>query len=322
MQRRGLNIRKGLLRTILPLLRALPPRMASRFVAGIGHTEYALIPRLRVRFDAAIERGGHHFGRRWNPAEVGRSLAGNHIRWRTRDLLLDGLPNDRVAPVFTVTGRELLDEALKLGQGVILLGNHFGAHLMPAHWLMREGYPLRLFMERPRHVSKFLEKQFETDGPLGQRKLFISRKTDPTEAAGSILRAARILKAGMIVNLAGDVRWSGAHTAAAKFLGETYTFSATWVTLAAMTGAPIAPVFCRMNEDGSYQLEFLPHYHVPPDAVRSGQVSQWVQACLCSIEERIERDPANSNEYFFWAEPEELCGGAATDERGSAARSA
>ncbi|MBX6314995.1 MAG: lysophospholipid acyltransferase family protein [Isosphaeraceae bacterium] len=303
MHRRGMNLRKGLLRLILPALRTfLPPRAATRFVAGIGRAEYALRPGLRRRFDAAITHGGRHFRLDWDPAALGRELAGNHVRWRTRDQLLDGLPPEKLTELFQVTGRDWLDAALREGRGVILLGNHYGAHLLPAHWLLRGGYAVRLFMERPHTISKFLNRQFETDGPLGQRKLFISRRSGATEAAASVLRAARILKAGMIVEIAGDVRWSGPHTAPARFLGREYTFSATWVALAALTGAPVVTVFCRMAPDGSHQLEFLPPFHVPPDAASDGRAAPWVQACLDAIEQRVREDPANSNDYFFWAE--------------------
>jgi KDO2-lipid IV(A) lauroyltransferase len=305
MQRRGMNIRKSLLRVIMPALRALPPRTASRFIAGIGRTEYALIPGLRVRFDRAVARGEQYFGCHWDRAAVGRELAGNQIRWRTRDQLLDGRHQGELASLFEVVGRERLDAALAPGRGVILLGNHFGAHLMPAHWLVREGYPLRLFMERPHHISKFLNRQFETDGPLGQRKLFISRRAGPSESAGSILRAARILKAGMVVLIASDVRWTGPHTAAASFLGREYNFSATWVALAALTGAPVVSVFCRMDPEGAHQLEFLPHFHVPADAPGNGQAAHWVQSALSQIEERVQSYPGNSNEYFFWSEFQE-----------------
>ncbi len=302
MRRRWLNLRKGLLRSILPALRVLSHRSASRVVAGIGRLEYALVPGLRTRLDEAVGRGSHHLGCCWDVARVGRELAGNQIRWRTRDLLLDGRPDHRVEPLFHVQGRERLDEALAEGKGVILLGNHFGAHLMPAHWLARHDYPLRLYMERPRHVSRFLTRQFDTEGPLGQRKLFISRKVNPAEAAGSILRAARILKAGMVVNLAGDVRWPGSHSVPARFLGGTYRFSATWVALAGLTGAPVVPVFCRINPEGTYDLEFLSAWRVPQDAVSSGSAPSWAQRCLDAIEERVRLDPANSNEYFFWAD--------------------
>jgi lauroyl/myristoyl acyltransferase len=257
---------------------------------------------LRHRVDQAVIHGRHHFGASWDVTEVGRELAGNQIRWRTRDRLLDGLPQDRVAPLFTVRGREALDARLREGRGVVLLCNHFGSHMMPAHWLMREGYPLRLFMERPRHISRFLARQFDTDGPTGQKKLFISRRATPAEAAGSILRASRVLSAGMILMIAGDVRWSGAHTSAAEFLGHRYDFSNTWVKLAAMTGAAVVPVFCRFDEDGAFQLEFLDPYTVPRDHTDAEQVAGHVQNYLRVIETHVARSPANSNDYFFWSE--------------------
>ena len=144
MRRRGLNLRKGLLRIILPALRALPPKSASRFVAGIGRLEYSLLKGSACATTGRSRQHAHHLGCRWDVPAVGRELAGNQIRWRTRDLLLDGLPDGRVEPLFHVAGREHLDGALAEGRGVILLGNHFGAHLMPAHWLVRQGYPLRL----------------------------------------------------------------------------------------------------------------------------------------------------------------------------------
>ena len=112
----------------------------------------------------------------WDVASVSRELAGNHVLWRTRDLLLDGVPDERAREMFTVAGRENLDAALGLGRGCIVLANHFGAHLLPAHWLFRENFPVRFYMERPRHISRYMARHFETDGPLGQDKLFISRQ--------------------------------------------------------------------------------------------------------------------------------------------------
>jgi KDO2-lipid IV(A) lauroyltransferase len=300
MERRGLNVRKVLLGTILPLLRRLPPRVASDMVAGIGRTEYVLLKGVRHRVDSAVLRGSHHFGKAWDLRKVGTELAGNQIRWRTRDRLLDGLPRERVAPLFRVEGRDRLDAALGEGRGVVLLCNHFGSHMMPAHWLSREGYPLRLFMERPRHISKFLAGQFDTDGPTGQRGLFISRRASPAEAAGSIMRAARVLSAGMVLMIAGDVRWTGAHTSTAVFLGQTYAFSNTWVKLAAMTGAPVVPVFCRIVEDGGYQLDFHDPFTLPRGNPEPEQIDARVQDYLRTIEAEVERFPENSNDYFFW----------------------
>ncbi len=57
MVRRWLSVRKGLLRAILPILRALPLPVASRLIARIGRTEYALLARLRASYNAAVARG-------------------------------------------------------------------------------------------------------------------------------------------------------------------------------------------------------------------------------------------------------------------------
>ena len=306
MQRRGLNVRKYLLGSILPLLRRLPPRLASNLVAGIGRAEYSLLKGLRHRVDHAVSLGCHHFGQNWNLPQVGRELAGNQIRWRTRDRLLDGLPDAQVSRLFSVAGREHLDAALAQNRGVILLCNHFGSHMMPAHWLKRQEYPLRLFMERPRHISKFLAQDFDTDGPTGQRNLFISRKATPAEGAASIMKAARVLKAGMILMIAGDVRWSGPQTTEAQFLGHSYSFSNTWIKLATMTSAQIVPVFCHIKPSGSYALEFCPPYTIPRDQTDPAQVAAQVQRNLALIESKVQNSPANSNDYFFWPTQSQL----------------
>jgi lauroyl/myristoyl acyltransferase len=306
MERRGLNIRKYFLGIILPILRWLPLPVASRMIAGIGRTEYALFRKLRSAFDSAVARSAERLGCSWDLPEVSRALCGNQIRFRSRDRLLDGVSDSRLEPLFEVNGRDRLDRARSEGKGVILLSSHFGGHLLPAHWLYRQAVPLRFYMERPRHVSKYLTRQFATDGPLGQAKLFITRrKDDPATSARSILRAARVLEAGMLIYLAGDVRWSGPNTQAARFLGRTYRFSATWVRLAALTGAPVVPVFCRMKPDGTYEIEFCAPFHVPEDAPRTGQTVFWVQSFLEMLEEQVRLYPENSNEYFFWSETDE-----------------
>src|SRR5262249_46964991 len=142
---------------------------------------------------------------------------------------------------------------------------------------------------------------FDSEGPLGQRSLFISRKADPSAGARSIMRAARVLGAGIVVFMACDVRWAGPQTIPASFMGREYTFSATWVALASLSGAPVVPVFCHMASDGTHDLEFLPWFSVHA-GVDQATKSMLVQRSLSAIEDRVRRDPANSNDYLFWAE--------------------
>jgi len=304
MERRALKLRKALLCAAVPVLRRMPLATATLQMSRIGQAEYAAFPHLRARFQAAVERGDAYFGCRWNVSALARELAGNHVRWWLRDQLLDGLPDESVVARFAVSGREHLDEAQAEGRGVLLLGSHFGDPWLPAHWLVRAGFAVRWYTERPKHVSRYIEAWFGTEGPLGQRQLFISRKADHAEAARSILRAVRVLRAGLILGVACDVRWTGQQTAPAWFLGRTYRFSSTWVALAGMTGAPVVPIFCRTDDHARYQLEFLPGYHVPSGIQGGDEATPWVQAALHALEDRVRLHPASSNEYFFWTDLE------------------
>ena len=202
--------------------------------------------------------------------------------------------------MFTVAGRENLDAAFGEGRGCIVLASHFGAHLLPAHWLFREGFPVRFYMERPRHISRYLSRHFETDGPLGQDKLFISRQGVPADSASSILRAARDAQ-GRDAALPGRRRPLDrpAHRAGRSSWAETMRFSTTWVVLAAMTEAPVVMVFCRMEPDGRYHIEFRPAFHVPKDAPEKGETGRWVRHFIEILEDQVRRYPDQQQRLFL-----------------------
>ena len=304
MGRLKAGLQRHALRVLMPLLKRAPAPLSASIIDGLGWINYKLVPGNREIYEGAVRRGRQELGEDWDDRTIARRLASGLVHWRSRDRLLDGLSDEQALDRFVVEGRDHLDDAYARKRGVILLGNHFGSHLHPSHWLYREDYPLRLFMERPRNVSKYMTGQFQTTGPLGQEKLFISRRSTPTEAAGSILRAMKILNAGMVLQIAGDVRWQGTHTAPAHFLGSTYLFSTTWVVLAAMTGAPVVPTFCRPDGRGRYVLEFLPSFRVMADAPRNGQDTVYVQRALDEIAEQVRQHPDQSNDYFTWPRPE------------------
>jgi KDO2-lipid IV(A) lauroyltransferase len=75
--------------------------------------------------------------------------------------------------------------------------------------------------------------------------------------------------------------------------------------LAAMTGAPVVTVFCRIGSDRRYHIEFRPAFQVPRDVERTGQVRFWVQSFIDQLDEQIRLYPTNSNDYLFWKENDE-----------------
>ena len=300
MTPRWMIVHKVVLKTVLPVLKCLPHRVSVGLLGLMGRLDLLVVPKQAALYEDAVAEAGRRLGCDWEPRAMSLALARQTYRWRARDFLLDGRSDARVDSWFKVSGREHLDAAMADGRGVVLLANHFGSHLLTSHWLFRQSYPLRWFSERPRGVSKYMAEMFKTDGPLGQDRMFISRRSTPADAASSILRASRALGAGMIVKVACDVRWCGSHTASARFLGHDLTFSKTWVTLAAMSGAAVLPVFCRMDDAGIYHLEFQPSYHVPKDAPATGQDAWWVQNALNAVEQQVRHYPEQSNDYFFW----------------------
>ena len=82
MERRGMNIRKGFLKGILPFIRWLPLPTASGLLSGFGQIEYRLHNSLRKAFDNAVGEANQRLRCDWDIPSISRELAGNQILWR------------------------------------------------------------------------------------------------------------------------------------------------------------------------------------------------------------------------------------------------
>lgn len=297
MRRHGMNLRKWVMKSfMMPCLRRLPTNRSFLLSERIGRVESSLLPGYRKDLRRVVSEANRHFGTDWDIAETARQLAGRLTRWRTRDILLDNLDRESALASFVVTGREHLDQALAQGKGVVLLSNHFGSHMLPAHWMLRSGVEFRFLTERPRHISKLLAKYFQSEGPTGQKELFISRKKAGNQGVSSLIRSIRCLKANHVLLVACDVRWDDNQSVVGRFMGIHWKFTPIWAILSMRSGAPVVPVFCSMMPDGRHHLEFLPPESIPADA----NLTELVQASLERVEARVKTDPGNSNDYFFW----------------------
>jgi len=300
MWQRWMIVHKVVLQVVFPVLRVLPYRLAYWCLGVMGRLDLVVVPNQAREYEAAVASSARRLNRDWDVRQVSRDLARQTYRWRVRDRLLEGRSEEHIKLLFEVTGRDRLDAALARGKGVVLLANHFGSHVLIAHWMLREGYPARWFGERPRNVSRYLTRQLRSDGALGQQGLYLSRKGEVSESAARILNAARVLNAGMVLMLACDVRAVDSRAVSCTFLGREGGFSTTWVNLASMTGATVVPVFCRLDEAGLHHLDFHEAYQVPSDARRPGRGDEWVCRALSVVEEHVLAYPEQSNDYFFW----------------------
>ena len=284
-------------RIVVPVLRHLPVKHATNFVEAIGHFEYHAVPGLKHQTLNAVAQANSRLNQAWDVPALARTISGRLTRWRLRDVLLDSINSEDALNTFEVVGREHLDAARAEGRGVILLSNHFGSHVLPGHWMLRQGIDFRFLTERPRCLGKQLAAYFKSTGPLGQQELFISRKKKGNDGVSSIFRSLRSLKAGHLLLIACDVRWADNQSVVARFLGERWKFTPIWAMLAQRSAAPVLPCYCTMLPNGRHRLEFGPVVHVSPQ----DDLTEVVQNALDQVEMRVLQDPTNSNEYFFWA---------------------
>lgn len=280
---------------LLPRLRHLDAARGEAVLNALGRLVHAGWPPRRHVIVEAMERA-RSGGLDLDPRRDRAALAGHVARFLARDYPLDGLPDAEVFRRFNPVGLENLGEALEGGRGVILLGSHLGAHVAALHWLYRKGVPLRLLVQRPRHVSGYLRQQFEwSDGPHPQPLLFLRRNLPPREAADRLLRARAALRDGLAVYLSGDIPWTSGNARPGRLLGKTRPILATWADLAAQARAPVVPVFCTHLPGGRYKIRFDPPWTIPP-----GEEGAAVARYLARLDAEIAAHPTDAVAHLTW----------------------
>ena len=293
--RRALSWKSWFYRVVVPGLRRLGPARTDAALGWLGRAVVACRPGLRREIARSVARTRATLGATWDEPRTRRALAEHLGRIAARDLPLDGLADPAVLARFEVTGRDHLAEALALGRGAIVVGSHLGAHLPALGWLDRQGVPLRLLVQRPRHVSAGLHRVFDREGPHPQAEFSLRRAMTPAEGAARVLRARAALRAGMMVYLGGDILWPGPNCRPGRLLGCDRTFLAVWADLAALAEAPVVFLFAAHEPGGRYALTLD-----PPRIVAPGGEDAAVAAFLGRLEAEIRLHPADAAAYLLW----------------------
>lgn len=193
----------------------------------------------------------------WNHKEVENGLARQLLRYLARDFVLHGATHDQLNKAFTVTGFEHIEQARDRGRGLILLGSHLGGHVAGVHWLIRQGIDLRMLVQRPKHVSPYLNQWFDLDHRVcTQNELFLRRGLSATDAAKRMTDARRLIQNGVAVYLNCDIAWTGPNTNVYKILGQEVRFQSIWADLAMILQCPVIQVSCRQIKSGEFHLNF------------------------------------------------------------------
>ncbi len=273
---------------LLPALRALGATRADALLEAAGRASTALWPPRRRQFAEALARvGGDDPG----------ALAAGVLRFHARDYLFETDDDASALGRFDVTGAAALLEAQAEGRGVVLVGSHLGGHLASLHWLYRSRLPLRLMVQRPRHVTKALNAFFDRDEQESdpQSQFFLRRSLNPTEGVSRLLRCRAALRAGKVVYLPGDVPWIGPNTRSGRLLGRTQRVLSVWSDLASLTGAPVFHVFCTHQPGGRHALTFESAGRITP-----GDEPSAVARYLDRLDQQIAAHPADAVAHLLW----------------------
>ncbi len=282
-------------RVVVPGLRRLGPEAADAALGFLGRSAVACRPTLRREIAEAVAQARVTLGASWDEPGTCLDLASNLGRHSARDYPIEGLTDAAVLARFDVAGAEHLADALSLGRGAIVVGSHLGAHLPALGWLDRQGVPLRLLVQRPRHVSAELARVFDRGGPHPQAEFSLRRAMTPLESAGRVLRARSALRDGMMVYLGGDILWPGPNCRPGRLLGFDRTFLAVWADLAALANAPVVFLFAAHGPQLRYALTLD-----PPRTVVPGGENEAIAAFMHRLEAEIARHPADAIAYLLW----------------------
>jgi lauroyl/myristoyl acyltransferase len=280
---------------LLPILRRLGPAVGDGLLGLLGWLAIVARPRRGTRLREALLSARAALDADWPIEPTWSRLAANTARFLARDYPLDRQPDEAVLKRFDVRGFERLFTTLNEGHGAILVGSHLGAHIAGLHWLFRRGLPLRLLVQRPRHVSRELNHRFDAGGIHPQVEMFLRRDLSPAVAIERVFRARAALRDGMAIYLNGDIPWTGPNTCAGRLLGRPQRLLAIWTELAVLTGAPVFFVFCTHLPRGRFSLEIEAMGHLRP-----GEEQTAVADYLKQLEARIAMSPADAVAHLVW----------------------
>jgi predicted LPLAT superfamily acyltransferase len=194
----------------------------------------------------------------------------------------------------TVTGLDVVENALKAGKGCVMLGSHLGSFdlLMLAHREKR-GHAITVMMQvdpraRLRRIAGIDENAFN-----------VIRVGEP----GSYLRAHEAIERGEIVGILADRVDHGAPGLRVLFLGREVTLPVAPHVLAARTGAPVILCFGLYEGGRRYRLEFVDFGPTAERSSRGAALQPMVERYAAVLEQYSRRHPLNwFNFYPYWLE--------------------
>ncbi len=209
-----------------------------------------------------------------------RNLANSAKAW-IDFLQVPHTPRARLARLLRVEGEEHLEQALRLGRGVMLVSIHLGSwEIAAASWASQRGTVglLAEQIEPPKLFQRFVRVR----SSMGIHVIPLART--------AVREMLRMLKDNRLVCVAMDRDLLGTGEPF-RFFGEEISIPTGAVEIAWKTGAPILPAFCTRQPDDTYLARGEPFFLVPSTGDRDRDVRLGVERLLRLFEHKIREHP-------------------------------
>jgi predicted LPLAT superfamily acyltransferase len=197
---------------------------------------------------------------------------------------------------------EAIAEALSKNKGVLILGAHLGNWEFAGNLLFdRMETPINFTMVDAEKNS--IKEVFES-AYAKRRVAIIPINQDPL---AFVLDVRNALSRGEIVCMHGD-RMFGQKGTAMRFLKGTVTFPLGPFAIAALTGAPIVPIFVRKKGFSTYEMKACRPIFVSsgPRSEGSATAFEALETYVKLLEQAAIENPYEWNNFYdFWQEGEQ-----------------
>lgn len=167
------------------------------------------------------------------------------------DLLRLPETNSEAKHLINVRNRHYVIDALKEGNGVVIISAHFGnICMLPLAFDGLSEHPAYMWHRDARPVGWIIrETRAYHDRYLKPRTTFNALEN----SSANVVKLAHALKRGNLVIVFADLTF-GSGTALVDLFGSPYEMSRLPASLATLNRAPLIPAMTRRNVDGTYEV--------------------------------------------------------------------
>ena len=209
--------------------------------------------------------------------------------YRFGDMLLEVLYLPKInksnLPEFvTFKNKEILEQALAEGKGVVFATAHYGNWELMGHALALMDYPLLSVARKQNNagMDRFINEYRSLSGAVVTYK-------------SGVLEMVRYLSEGFCIGLLMD-QDAGTDGIMVDFLRKKSSTPKGPAALARLKGAPIVPMLIYQERPGKHEICFYPALHVQKTKDREQDIIKMTEKLVAVLELEVQTRPAE----WFW----------------------